>query len=346
MNAWIQTPLATETLNGRFQPPRLPSNFGAWSRYQTLDDPTPPPAQAMSLPGVTARERQGNRKDWRMGVSLCEAPEGYDSANPASASSGHVIEWHLNPVRVSRVLSSGQVMETLPPGGFLLRPSGIPLGLVASGPARFAQFFTSDDFVRTVASDWLGEAGERADLFAGDRIMRSDPSIAPMLDLYLRRAFDEEEPPTRLEMDSRAYLIVLQVLKRHSRLADKSSRARRGGLAPFQLKRVCERMTQDLSEEVPLVELAAMAGVSYHHFCHAFKASTGVAPHQWLVERRVEAACDLLRSTRLSVTEIAASVGYDDPNQLLRVFRSRRGTTPVAYRREFQQSLMQDASAS
>ena len=33
---------------------------------------------------------------------------------------------------------------------------------------------------------------------------------------------------------------------------------------------------------------------------------------------------------------VAASVGYDDPNQLLRVFRNRRGTTPASYRREFQ----------
>jgi AraC family transcriptional regulator len=95
-------------------------------------------------------------------------------------------------------------------------------------------------------------------------------------------------------------------------------------------------MTQDLAEEVPLSELAAAVGLSYHHFCHAFKASRGVAPHQWLVGRRVEKACELLRNTHETVTEIAASVGYDDPNQLLRVFRARRSTTPAAYRRELQ----------
>lgn len=273
---------------------------------------------------------------WLMGVQVCDAPHGYDNTVRAYAAQAHIIEWHLAPAKVQRLLPSGQVLETLPPSGFIVRPAQTRLGLVASGPARFVHFCTSDTFLRTVAVDWLGDAADRADLLGIENVMRSDASIQPMLDLYLQRALDQTEPPSRMEMDSRAHLVVLQLLKRHSVLAKKGGRARRGGLAPFQLQRACELMTQDLAEEVPLCELAAAVGLSYHHFCHAFKASMGVAPHQWLVGRRVEKACELLRNTRESVTEIAASVGYDDPNQLLRVFRARRSTTPAAYRRELQ----------
>lgn len=288
------------------------------------------------MPGVVGIRIPAESARWLMGVQVCDAPHGYDNTVRAYAAQAHIIEWHLAPAKVQRLLPSGQVLETLPSSGFIVRPAQTRLGLVASGPARFAHFCTSDTFVRTVAVDWLGDAADRADLLGIERVMRSDASIQPMLDLYLQRALDQAEPPTRLEMDSRAHLVVLQLLKRHSVLAQKGRRARSGGLAPYQLQRACELMTRDLAEEVPLSELAAAVGLSYHHFCHAFKASVGVAPHQWLVERRVEKACELLRNTRESVTEIAASVGYDDPNQLLRVFRARRSTTPAAYRRELQ----------
>lgn len=340
MNAWTSSsPLSAAACLPGFPLASPPHDMDAmpWAGAPAANE------QALTvpaIPGTRASHFQGPRGNWLMGVSLCEAPIGYDTAAQPYVVDGHVFEWHLAPALVQRVLPSGQTMETLPAGGFMLRPARAPLGIVASGPARFVHFFTTDAFVRTVATDWIGDAGDRDGLLACERVMRSDPSIAPMLDLYLRRALDEEEPPTRLEMDSRANLIVLQVLKRHSVLADKGSRVRRGGLAPYHLKRVCERMTQNLAEEVPLNELAIMVGVSYHHFCHAFKASVGLAPHQWLVEQRVEKACELLRGTRQSVTDIAAAVGYDDPNQLLRVFRGRRGTTPATYRREFQAQIV------
>ncbi|CAN7527673.1 helix-turn-helix domain-containing protein [Variovorax sp. LjRoot178] len=289
------------------------------------------------MPGVVGIRMPAASPRWLMGVQVCDAPHGYDNTAQAYAAQTHIVEWHLAPAKVRRLLPSGQVMETLPPSGFIVRPAHAQLGLVASGPARFVHFCIGDTFVRTVAVDWLGDTADRDDLLRIERVMCSDASIQPMLDHYLRRALDEEEPPTRLEMDSRAHLVMLQLLKRHSALAQKGRRVRRsGGLAPYQLHRVCELMTQDLAEEVPLSELAAAVGLSYHHFCHAFKASMGLAPHQWLVGQRVEKACELLRTTRESVTEIAAFVGYDDPNQLLRVFRARRGTTPVAYRRQFQ----------
>lgn len=270
-----------------------------------------------------------------MPVAVCEGPAGFHGHEEPRHPSWHALEWHLIPSRVHRVLETGQPVEALDTNGFIVRPARSRIRLVAQAPTKFARFFTSDEFLRTVARDWLGEVGDGEELLDSERVIRRDPAIASMLDIYLRRALDQEDPATRLEMDSRAHLILLQLLKRHSLVGQRSSRMRRGGLAPHALKRVCELMTRDLAEDVPLARLAGVVGVSYHHFCHAFKASMGVAPRQWLVDQRVERACELLRTTRMSVTQIAAMVGYDDPNQLLRVFRGRRGTTPATYRREF-----------
>lgn len=285
-------------------------------------------------PGIRVQARRGSR--WLMPVTVWESPEGCDAIPASPPAEGHIVEWHLSACAVQRLLPSGHVVETLAPNGFLLRPMGLPLRVKTTGPACFVHFHLPDTFLRAVAVDWLGEAADCEGLLCCAQLMRRDAQIVSMLDDYLRRALDPDEAPTRLEMDSRAHLIALQILRRHSMLVDGQCRAKRGGLAPYQLKKVCELMTRDLARDIPVSVLAREIGVSYHHFCHAFKMSTGQPPRQWLVERRVEAACELLRTTRMTVNDIAAAVGYDDQNQLLRVFRSRRGTTPVAYRREFQ----------
>jgi AraC family transcriptional regulator len=295
-----------------------------------------PAPYATAPEGATVLRFAGPERNWVVAVALCSAPDGYDTSRHAYVRPFHLIEWHLAAANVRRVLPSGQAIETLRASDFIVHPARSRLLFIANGPSRFVRYFIEDDFVRAAATDLAGDRASGAHLLSCDRFMRNDPMVATMLDAYFRRAFDEFDAPTKLEMDSRASLIVLELLRRHSTLAERTRRTRTGGLAPHHLKRVCDAMTHDLAQEMPLAKLAAMVGFSYHHFCHAFKASVGLAPHQWLVERRVERACDLLRSTRQSVTDIAAAVGYDDPNQLLRVFRARRGTTPAGYRRELQ----------
>ena len=290
----------------------------------------------MPRPGTVALQAEGSERGWLMPVALWDAPNGFDTSGRPDNRPYHTVAWRLSGALVQRVLPNRQPIEELSPNGFSIHPAGHDLRFLADGPIRFAHFYLSDAFVRDVAVELAGERADRSELLRDNRVMCLDHEVIPMLDVYLRRALDEAERPSRLEMDSRASLLALQVLRKNSVLRDAGRRGSRGGLPPWQLKRVCEAMTSDLSGEVALGALAEMVGVSYHHFCHAFKASTGMAPHQWLVERRVERACELLRVTRDSVTDIAAAVGYDDPNQLSRVFRSRRGTTPAMYRRESQ----------
>jgi AraC family transcriptional regulator len=287
----------------------------------------------MPRPGTRVVQAEGLERGWLMPVVLWDAPKGFDTSGRPDNRPYHTIAWRLSGVLVQHVLPNRQTIEEVSPNGFSIHPAGHDLRFLADGPIRFAHGYLTDAFVRAVATELAGERGDRPELLRGDRVMYLDHEVLPMLDVYVRRAFDEAERPTRLEMDSRASLLALHVLRHDSILHDASRHLPRGGLSPWQLRRVCEAMTGDLTAEVTLTTLAQMVGVSYHHFCHAFKASTGMAPHQWLVERRIDRACELLRTTRDSVTDIAAAVGYEDPNQLTRVFRARRGTAPATYRR-------------
>lgn len=109
-----------------------------------------------------------------------------------------------------------------------------------------------------------------------------------------------------------------------------------GGLAPTQLRQVQNHIEDNLGEDLGLAELAALAGLSTHHFGQAFKASTGVTPHRYVIERRVHRARELLLGEDYSIEEIALSVGFSSQSHLTLNFRHQTGLTPGQYRREFQ----------
>ena len=70
-----------------------------------------------------------------------------------------------------------------------------------------------------------------------------------------------------------------------------------GGLSPKALRRAIERLRSDSDADVSLAALASDAGLSRFHFCRAFKESTGLSPHAWLRQHRLEQAMNMLRDT-------------------------------------------------
>lgn len=106
----------------------------------------------------------------------------------------------------------------------------------------------------------------------------------------------------------------------------------RGGLPPGAMRRVREHVEVHFSESMDLVELAAVAGLSMHHFARAFKQSTGVTPHHYLVHRRIERAQEMLTRSELPLSEIALAAGFSDQSHLARHFRQMLGMTPGQFR--------------
>jgi AraC family transcriptional regulator len=107
----------------------------------------------------------------------------------------------------------------------------------------------------------------------------------------------------------------------------------RGGLAPWQERRAKELMSAKLNEEIPLSRLATECGLSVRHFARAFRQSTGVPPHRWLLKHRVERAKALLSDHALSLADIAVSCGFADQSHFTRVFAAMVAVSPGAWRR-------------
>lgn len=87
-----------------------------------------------------------------------------------------------------------------------------------------------------------------------------------------------------------------------------------------------------LGERLTLQAIAGLLDMSPFHFAHAFKQGTGVAPHQYVIWRRIERGKDLLVATDLPIAEIALAVGCASQSHFSALFLRVTGFTPQAYR--------------
>lgn len=87
------------------------------------------------------------------------------------------------------------------------------------------------------------------------------------------------------------------------------------------------------SPELSVSDIAAACSVSEVYLRRIFKEAYGIAPRQYIQERRIAYARELLRETRESVTEIAEACGFSSVYHFCRAFKLVQGVTPGEYRR-------------
>jgi len=90
---------------------------------------------------------------------------------------------------------------------------------------------------------------------------------------------------------------------------------------------------QHLDGELTVRELASKCGLGVTHFSSTFRQTTGMTPHRYVRSARIERACELLRTTSLTIGEIAEAVGFSGQGHFCTAFTRDRGITPSAYRR-------------
>jgi AraC-like DNA-binding protein len=105
-----------------------------------------------------------------------------------------------------------------------------------------------------------------------------------------------------------------------------------GGLAPWQLRLARDTINANLEEELSLEQIARECRLSVSHFARAFTRSTGISPHRWLMQRRVDVAKDLMLSTDSSLVEISLKCGFSDQSHFTKVFAEATGETPGRWR--------------
>jgi AraC family transcriptional regulator len=178
-------------------------------------------------------------------------------------------------------------------------------------------------------SPWIGDLNYKFGVGSNDvTIGNLGSTVLP--------ALSRPEQANRLFIDHVMQAVAAHVAHTYGgmRLA---MRPQRGGLAPWQARRAIEILAASLDGEVSLKEVAKECRLSRSHFSHAFRTTMGVAPHKWLLTRRVEVAKEKLRDGRLPLSDIALACGFADQSHLTRVFTRMVGLSPGAWRRARQE---------
>ena len=107
----------------------------------------------------------------------------------------------------------------------------------------------------------------------------------------------------------------------------------RGGLAPWQIRRVAAHIEEHLGGSVQCSDLSSLTKLSLSHFMRAFRDSFGCPPHAFLIKRRMERAQGLMLATSTPLGQIALECGLADQSHLSRLFQRFVGESPAAWRR-------------
>jgi AraC family transcriptional regulator len=108
----------------------------------------------------------------------------------------------------------------------------------------------------------------------------------------------------------------------------------RGGLAPWQKRKVDCYLRENLKHPVRVDQLAREVSLSVSHFCRAFKESFGITPHTHIIRLRLELAQHLMLTTRDPLSHIALACGLADQAHLTKLFQRWVGETPNVWRRQ------------
>jgi len=265
------------------------------------------------------------------GVTLSERHLEDGDLAPRTVSETTVTLQVSGPLRIEIGVDGGYQAHTVGPGSFCLSPAGGVLPAARwRGPRSYLTAEISSGLIRSVAESRGEPSFELA-----TRLGARDAQVTRPL-LALREELLSGNASGRIYVDALARAIVARLLQAHSSCVARD--LFRGGLSRQVLRRVQEYMEANLGRNLGIGSLAAVCGLSEDHFGRAFRESTGVPPHRYLLRLRLESARRLLERSDRTIVEIACGLGFADQSHLTNLFRREMGITPGQLRKSLRNS--------
>lgn len=211
-------------------------------------------------------------------------------------------------------------------GGLCITPAGQTVGAFWDKPLENLGLLLAPDFVaRTAAENRFSP-----DFDFYDNFTEADPLIQH-IGLQLLDEYRSETREGNLYADSLIQTLTLHLLKNYSNARSVTETAT-GGLSGYKLRRVKEFIDANLEEDLTLAGIAEVADLSQFHFARAFRRSTGQTPQQYVTERRIERAKQLLAREDLPIVEVGLQTGFKNQSHFTTLFRKYTKLTPKTWR--------------
>lgn len=261
---------------------------------------------------------------------------GHDELSiPPSPKHHAIIHLNRRPLDLTQMLDGRLRKERVYRGEVAIIPAGPPWkwGFRGQTDSDLLPLCLEDAFLREVArSVEVDPEGMEIVPLLGER----DPRVE-QIGLLLKEEIEAEGLlGGRLYAESLATALAISLIRDHSSLgrkaARKAARERGGGLPRRALKEVIDYIGDNLEKDLTLAEMAGVTHMSPYHFSRLFKESTGLTPHRYVIERRVQRAEELLGSSALPIAEIALLCGFANQGHLNRHFKRLLGVSPKAVR--------------
>jgi AraC-like DNA-binding protein len=212
--------------------------------------------------------------------------------------------------RIRRQIGPNVVEGWSDPGTINLTAAGVEGTWEASASSRAAVVVIRSEFLSRAIEEHWGADSSKVE-FVNQFLVR-DPVIEAVV-LNLTGEVSGGSPGGRLYVDSGCEFLTHHLIHRCSSLSRAPSRFI-GGLSSRRLRIVLDYIEDTLDQSIKLRELAALAGISAHHFERAFRQSTGYSPHAYVMERRLRMGRDLLiNQPELPIEHIILGFDWDSP---------------------------------
>jgi AraC family transcriptional regulator len=248
------------------------------------------------------------------------------------AVADQLIVLHLDgPVTVHRRVKKGESSRVIPPGGMFMMPGGMDFSVRVDGILQSLHLYLRRTVLEEVAGDLVAGDSGRVEILP--RFGDSDPLIERLM-LGVRDVLHDDDPSTAVYVDYLARAIVARLIRRHSSVSlcaePSGSVAAKGGR---QIGKAIDFMEAHLERSLDLATIAEAAGISPSHFARRFRATVGKAPHQYLIQIRIDRAKRLLSESDKGIAEIAFACGFASQEHLTRLFKRSCGLTPAGFRK-------------
>jgi AraC family transcriptional regulator len=193
---------------------------------------------------------------------------------------------------------------------------------------EFIHFYLEPSFVSHVAHEEINP--DRVEILFKPN--KADLLIYQIC-LALKADLNVDGSGTGFYADSMATTLAAHLL-RHYSTHKYQLRQYEDGFSKHKLQQTFDYINAKLYENVSLTEIATELDMSQYYFCRLFKKSTGITPHQYLIQQRVERAKELLRQpeNKIKIADVAMDCGFANPSHFAKHFRKYTGVSPKQFR--------------